>query len=178
MCVYDTQRSFDVSSVWLARTAAASRRSAVVRRKGEHQLDRSSFGRAGVVSFVRTTVQMSTLGDDFDRPFEDPEPLQWGALREVCCASVDHFASHQDDSGVRIKAALLAILDHLDQLQPLYREIVRFAPEFDFDVETPANGYRSFLSLVDMCIEFSGQVCRQMYSYRNSMLFRKSYHMK
>ncbi|EZA47677.1 hypothetical protein DMN91_012343 [Ooceraea biroi] len=121
---------------------------------------------------------MSTLGNDFDRPFEDFEPLQWGSLREVCCASVEYFASHQDDNGVRIKAALLAILDHLDQLQPLYREIAKFAPDFDFDEDTPANGYRSFLSLVDKCILHSGQVCRQMFCHKNSMLFRKSHHVK
>jgi len=124
------------------------------------------------------TVQMSTFGDDFDRPFEDSEPLQWGMLREVCCANVGYFASHQDDDGVRIKAALLAILDHLDQLQPLYREIAKFAPDFDFDEDTPANGYRSFLSLVDKCIVHSSQVCQQIYNHKNSMLFRKSYYMK
>ncbi|XP_011639018.1 hormone-sensitive lipase isoform X2 [Pogonomyrmex barbatus] len=121
---------------------------------------------------------MSTLNDDFERPFEDFEHLQWGALRDICCASVEYFTSHQDKNGVRIKAALLAILDYLTQLQPLYREIARFAPYFDFDEETPGNGYRSFLSLVDKCIMHSGQVCRQMYHQKDSVFFRKSYYMK
>jgi hormone-sensitive lipase len=129
-------------------------------------------------TLLRKIVQMSTFGDDFDRPFEDSEtPLQWGTLRELCCANVEYFASHQDDDGVRIKAAFQAILDHLDKLQSLYREIAKFAPDFDFE-DTPANGYRSFLSLVDKSIVYSSQVCQQIYNHKNSMLFRKSYYMK
>ncbi|XP_071566155.1 hormone-sensitive lipase isoform X2 [Temnothorax nylanderi] len=121
---------------------------------------------------------MSTFNDDFERPFEDFEPLQWGALRDLCQANVEYFAPHQDKNGVRIRAALMAILDYLTQLQPLYREIARFAPHFDFDEETPGNGYRSFLSLVDRCIMYSGLVCRQMYNQKDSVFFRKSYYMK
>lgn len=121
---------------------------------------------------------MSTLNDDFDRPFENVEPLQWSALREVCHANIEYFTSHQDENGVRIKAALLAILDHLDQALPLYKDITKFAPHFDFDKETPGNGYRSFLLLMDRCIMHSVQICREMYSQKDSMMFRKNHHMK
>lgn len=126
-------------------------------------------------------VQMSTFNDDFDRPFDQPEedePLQWSVLRKLCRTSVEHFASDQNESSVRIKAALLLILDQLDELQPLYNEIVKFAPHFDFDEETPGNGYRSFLSMVDKCIVHSEQVCRQMYHQKDSMFSRKNHHMK
>lgn len=119
-----------------------------------------------------------SFSDDFDRPFEDFEPLQWGALRELCRANVDYFAYHQDDNGVRIKAALHAILDHLDHLRPLYREIAKFAPHFDYDEETPGNGYRSFLLLIDKCIVHCGMVCRQMYCQKDSLLSRKTYYMR
>lgn len=119
-----------------------------------------------------------SFNDDFDRPFEDPEPLQWGALRELCRANVEYFASHQDENGVRIKAALLAILDHLDQLRPLYREITKFAADFDYDDETPGNGYRSFLLLIDKCIMHSGTICRQMYYQKDSLISRKSHHKR
>ncbi|XP_011148929.1 hormone-sensitive lipase isoform X2 [Harpegnathos saltator] len=119
-----------------------------------------------------------SLNDDFDRPFEDFEPLQWGALREICCANVEYFTSHQDANGVRIKAALLAILDHLDQLRPLYREVAKIAVHFDYDEEVPGNGYRSFLSLVDKGILHCNMVCQEMYRQKNSILSRKSYHMR
>lgn len=119
-----------------------------------------------------------SLNDDFDRPFEDCEPLQWGALRELCHANAQYFMPHQDENGVRIRAALLAILDHLEQLQPLYKEINRIAPMFDFDLEMPGNGYRSFLVLIDKCIIHSHAICHQIYCQKDSIFFRKSYHMR
>lgn len=122
-------------------------------------------------------TQMS-LEDDFDRPFEDVEPLQWGALRELCHANAEYFMSHQDENSVRIRAALMAILDHLVQLQPLYKEISRIAPLFDLDPETPGNGYRSFLILIDKGIIHSRTVCHQIYCQKDSMFFRKTYHMR
>ncbi|XP_017757856.1 PREDICTED: hormone-sensitive lipase-like isoform X2 [Eufriesea mexicana] len=123
------------------------------------------------------TAQMS-LNNDFDRLFEDVEPLHWGALRELCHANAEYFGSHQDENSVRIRAALMAILDHLVQLQPLYKEISRIAPLFDLDVQTPGNGYRSFLVLIDKCIIHSRSICHQIYCQKDSIFFRKSYHMR
>ncbi|XP_015180600.1 PREDICTED: hormone-sensitive lipase isoform X2 [Polistes dominula] len=119
-----------------------------------------------------------SLDDDFERPFEEFEPLQWGALRELCHANKDYFSTHQDENGSKIRASLLAILDHLEKMQPLYKEISKFAPMFDFDEQTPGNGYRSFLLLVDRGIMHSVTVCRQMYCQKDSFLFRKSYYMR
>lgn len=119
-----------------------------------------------------------SLNDDFDRPFEDFEPLQWGALRELCQANAEYFMNHQDENGVRIRAAHMAMLDHLEQLQPLYKEISRVAPMFDFDEQTPGNGYRSFLVLIDKCIVYSRSVCHHIYCQKDSMFFRKSYQMR
>ncbi|KAK2576142.1 hypothetical protein KPH14_007471 [Odynerus spinipes] len=119
-----------------------------------------------------------SLDDDFERPFEEFEPLQWGALREICHASKDYFSTHQDENGSRIRAGLLAILDHLEQMQPLYKEILRIAPLFDFDEQTRGNGYRSFLILVDKCVMYSGLACRQMYCQKDSFLFRKGHYMR
>ncbi|XP_012135479.1 hormone-sensitive lipase isoform X2 [Megachile rotundata] len=123
------------------------------------------------------SAQMS-LDDDFDKPFENLEPLPWGALRELCHANEQYFMPHQDENGVRIRAALLAILDHLAQMQPLYKHISKIAPMYDFDVQTPANGYRSFLILIDKCIAHSRSICHQIYCQKDSMFFRKSYHMR
>lgn len=122
------------------------------------------------------TAQMS-LDDDFDK-FENIEPLQWGALRELCQANEEYFMSHQDENGVRIRGAVLAILDHLVQLQPLYKYLSKIAPLYDYDIQIPANGYRSFLILIDRCIAHSRLVCHQIYCQKDSMFFRKNYHMR
>ncbi|XP_033232111.1 hormone-sensitive lipase [Belonocnema kinseyi] len=116
--------------------------------------------------------------DDFERPFEDLEPPQWAALRELCQANVSFFASDQDECSVRIKSALVACLDYLGQLFPIYRDIAKIAPLFDFNPETPGNGYRSFLVIVDKCILYTGNVCRRILCQRDSMLFSKNFYMK
>lgn len=119
-----------------------------------------------------------SFDDDFERPFEDIEPPEWAALREICQANVSHFAGEQDDGSIRIKSALIACLDYLGQLYPSYKEIGKIAPQFDFDSKTPGNGYRSFLVLVDKCILYTENVCHRMYRQKDYLFFSKSFHTK
>ncbi|KAG7199201.1 hypothetical protein KM043_018074 [Ampulex compressa] len=119
-----------------------------------------------------------SLNNETDCIPEVFESTQWEVLQELCRTNAEYFAIHQDENGIRIRAALLAILDHLGQLQPIYKEITKIAPLFDLDAETPGNGYRSFLVLVDKCTEHTESVCYQLYSQRDSIFFRKSYYMR
>ncbi|XP_072760685.1 hormone-sensitive lipase-like isoform X2 [Anoplolepis gracilipes] len=121
---------------------------------------------------------MSTINDNFNRTSENVESLQWNTLRKLCRASVEYFTSYRNKNSVRLKDALLVILEQLDELQPLYNEIAKFASHFDFDEETPGNGYRSFLTMVDKCIMYSEKICQKIYRQRNSMFSRKSRHIK
>lgn len=116
--------------------------------------------------------------DGFDRSSKNLETPQWDTLRKLCHASVEYFTSHRRKNSDRIKDALQVILKQLDELQPLYNEIARFASLFDFDEETPGNGYRSFLLIIDKSVVHSEQVCRNMYHQKDSMLFRESHYTK
>ncbi|XP_029176344.1 hormone-sensitive lipase-like [Nylanderia fulva] len=116
--------------------------------------------------------------DNFDRLSENLKSSQWNDLRKLCNVSVEYFTSHRHKNSDRIKAALLVILQQLDELQPIYDEIVKFAPCFDFDETTPGNGYRSFLLMIDKSIVHSEQVCQKMYRQKDSLLFRESHHTK
>ncbi|XP_029176353.1 hormone-sensitive lipase-like isoform X2 [Nylanderia fulva] len=116
--------------------------------------------------------------DNFDRSSENLKSSQWNDLRNLCNVSVEYFTSHRHKNSDRIKAALLVILQQLDELQPIYNEIVKFAPCFDFDETTPGNGYRSFLLMIDKSIVHSEQVCQKMYRQKDSLLFRESHHTK
>lgn len=109
---------------------------------------------------------------------QDLEPTSWGALREICNSCLDYFSTHQDEVGQKINNALKVILDKLEELRPLYLEISEFAPLFDFDDDTPGNGYRSFLYLVDRCIFHTTATCQDLFNQKNSMLFRKNNHMR
>lgn len=119
-----------------------------------------------------------SLDDGFERPFEDLEPTAWGVLREVAGANNDYFSSHQDENSLRISTALITILNTLGELRPLYKEISEIAPNYDFDETTPGNGYRSFLYLIDKSILHTGEICRQVYIQKDSVLFRKTHYMR
>lgn len=121
---------------------------------------------------------MSNIDYDFAQPFADLEPPHWGALRELCRSNAEYFSTDHSETSFRLNGALLAMLDHLEQIRPLYREIWKIAPLFDLDSQTPGNGYRSFLSVVDKCVLHSVCVCRQLCCHRDSILFRKTYYMR
>ncbi|XP_014205490.1 hormone-sensitive lipase isoform X1 [Copidosoma floridanum] len=110
--------------------------------------------------------------------YEELEPSSWGVLREHCSALSDHFDSHQDEGSIRIKGALTLIHDSLDDMRPVYGELYRIAPLFDLDENTPGNGYRSHLIMVDKAVLHSGGVCRDMLNQKDSVLFRKTHHVK
>ncbi|KAJ8687129.1 hypothetical protein QAD02_022923 [Eretmocerus hayati] len=109
---------------------------------------------------------------------DELEPPEWGALRELCSSNLEHFSTHQDENSSKIKSALTLVLDTLETLKSDYEELSRIAPLFDFDENTPGNGYRSFLLLVDKAIELLASACQELHSQKNSVLFRKTYHMK
>lgn len=119
-----------------------------------------------------------SLQHDLDRSFEELEPPSWSSLRELCSTNLEHFNSFQDEASLRIKGALTLVLDTLDNLRPLYNEIIKIAPFFDYDEFTPANGYRSVLILVDKGILFTGSVCNELKNQKDAVLFRKNHHMK
>jgi hypothetical protein len=127
--------------------------------------------------FARLYFQMS-INNGLDKANQEQEPPAWDTLRSLCKTNLEHFDLHQDEAGMRIKGALLVVIDTLENTRPLYTEISKIAPLFDFDENTPGNGYRSFLFLVDKCIMHSILVCQELNNQKNSMLFRKSYHMR
>lgn len=128
-------------------------------------------------TFSRIVKMSMNVNSDFDGPSENTES-QWDTLQKLCHDSVKYFTSRRNKNNVELKHALLVILDQLDELEPLYDEIAKFASHFDFDEKTPGNGYRSFLSIVDKCIMHCEKVCRRIYRQRNFMFFRRSRHIK
>lgn len=54
--------------------------------------------------------------------------------------------------------------------------IESFASEYDYDENTPANGYRSFVSIFTSAIKKSLNICQQMSKIRMKILFRANYY--
>lgn len=50
--------------------------------------------------------------------------------------------------------------------------------KYDFDEQTPGNGYRSFVVVVDASLEHAVQLCRHISLSRDSFIFRKGFYMR
>lgn len=119
-----------------------------------------------------------SLGNDVDGSWENLQWCHWDSLCQLASANRDFFSTHQDENGLRIYTAHVAVLDILSELRQLYREIAAIAPQYDFDENTPGNGYRSFLLLVDKCIAHTEGTCQQIHNLKQSVLFRKTNYMR
>lgn len=51
-------------------------------------------------------------------------------------------------------------------------EIRNFAPEYDFNVETPGNGYRSFVDIFDAAVIKVAKICERLIRNREKFVFR------
>lgn len=102
----------------------------------------------------------------------------YDVLKELCQNNIEYFEKDDTSKGQRIHGALIGIIDHLQRARPLVQEIREFASSYDFDEQTPGNGYRSFVFVVDQSVKHSVKLCRYIMENRNSLLFRKSIYMK
>lgn len=50
-------------------------------------------------------------------------------------------------------------------------EIRKFAKEYDFDDETPGNGFHSFVQFFDAALKKSGKVCKKLTLNREKLFF-------
>ncbi|XP_055700251.1 hormone-sensitive lipase isoform X1 [Phlebotomus papatasi] len=100
------------------------------------------------------------------------------ALKDLCVNNVNFFRRDDSATGVRLHGAFLALVDHIEKARPLVDQISDFAHEYDFDSETPGNGYRSFIKVIDCCIMHSIKLCRAVLESRSSILFRKTLYTK
>ncbi|KAH8270790.1 hypothetical protein KR018_003898 [Drosophila ironensis] len=109
-----------------------------------------------------------------------PADLQT-AYRTLYSACQDHaafFAKDHTEHGQRLHAAHIAWQDFIVVANRLVLQIEAFAHEYDFDESTPGNGYRSFCSVTNACIEHGNGICRQLLATRSTLFFRRKFYMK
>ncbi|XP_067012042.2 hormone-sensitive lipase isoform X2 [Anabrus simplex] len=118
--------------------------------------------------------------EDVSQRFEIKSPAyaMYQALKDLCLNNAEYFQPDDSESGQRLHAGFLAVIDHVDTVAPLVDEVRRVAPSFDFDEKSPGNGYRSFVAVVDMCVVHGVKLSRQVVDNRDSFLFRKSFYMR
>ncbi|KAK3914126.1 Hormone-sensitive lipase [Frankliniella fusca] len=107
-----------------------------------------------------------------------PEYALYGVLKDLCMNNAQYFESHDNETGVRLHGAFLALIDHIKTVKPAVDYIRKASSSYDFDENTPGNGYASFVSVVDACIRHGVKLCKQVCINRESFFFRASYYMR
>lgn len=102
----------------------------------------------------------------------------YDVLFELCRDNIEFFAKDDTMNGSKIHAALLTLSFSIGIAKQRVETIQSFAHEYDYDEHTKANGYRSFVTVVDCCIRHSIKLCRLISEGRSSLLFRKAVYFK
>ncbi|XP_072153805.1 uncharacterized protein Hsl isoform X2 [Bemisia tabaci] len=102
----------------------------------------------------------------------------YSILLGLCENNVSFFENDQSEPGQKLHQSSLQMQECLKVLSPKVEELRTIAPQFDFDENTPYNGYRSFVSTMDMCITYSLKLTRQVSTNRSSYFFRKAHYVK
>jgi hormone-sensitive lipase len=110
--------------------------------------------------------------------FSSPTYAMYKVLKDLSMNNAQFFQQDESESGQRLHAGFLALIDQVNMITPMMHEVRKVAPQFDFDEDTPANGYRSFVYVVDMCVQHGVKLSRLVCDSRDSFLFRKSFYMR
>lgn len=95
-------------------------------------------------------------------------------LKKLCVTNAEYFAKDSSESGQRLYLSFLAIKDNIDLLWPKVLNIRKVAADYDFDEQTPGNGYRSFLDVVDSAFVYGIELNKRVSLKKDSVLFRKA----
>lgn len=130
-------------------------------------------------SAIPSSVPDPTRSVHHQDPLNSPNYFaSYDALRDLCTNNVEYFRSDDSEVGQRFVNAYNGLLDHIETARSFVDKIRAFAHEYDFNAETPGNGYRSFLLVVRSCIAYSLKLSSHVMQRRGSLLFRKSLYMK
>lgn len=123
---------------------------------------------------------MEKFDDDKGRnnAFEPERFLIWEALKSIISNNIEFFKNDDSINGLKLHGALLGIIDNLDEARPLMVEIGKFCSLYDYDEQTPGNGYRSFLKVCDCAIKHTMKIVKYVTENRSRLLFRKNAYTK
>lgn len=99
-------------------------------------------------------------------------------LKALCLANAEYFQSDESSVGKKLNLSFQTLHNNVVSIYPLADEIRKAAPHYDFDQNTPGNGYRSYVTVVDAFILFGQKICQQVSKNRTSYFFRKSTYLK
>lgn len=96
-------------------------------------------------------------------------------ILRTTCESINVKVKHDaSECGLKISCSAQKILELVGECQRVTKEIESFAGRYDFDQQTPYNGYRSFLSIFDSFVVQANKVCANIDDHYGRFFFWKS----
>lgn len=104
----------------------------------------------------------------------EEKPDQKEVLKRLCSENAEYFAKDSSENGQRLYISFLAIKETLDQVWPALTRVREVAPRYDFDENTPGNGFRSFVGVFDSAIAYAVELNKKVAAKKDSLLFQKT----
>lgn len=108
----------------------------------------------------------------------DDNTSSYDKLRDMCKENITYFTTDERNSSTTIANSFEQLFENIGIIKPLVYELRNICHLYDFDPSVPGNGYRSYVSVVDLFIAHSIKICNQMTANRDSFFFRKTLYAK
>lgn len=108
----------------------------------------------------------------------DDSTSSYDKLTELCKENVIYFTNNERNGSPAIANSFEQLFENIGCIKPLVNELRNVCHLYDFDPSTPGNGYRSYVTVVDLFIDHCIKICNQMAANRDSFFFRKAFYTK
>ncbi|XP_042209461.1 hormone-sensitive lipase-like isoform X2 [Homarus americanus] len=89
-----------------------------------------------------------------------------------------NFKNDDSEYGQRLHSGFVLLKENMDKVIELSESVRKEVHLYDFDAETPGNGFRSFNNIVQQAILSVFDLCKQICTGRDSLLFRKGHFVR
>lgn len=83
-----------------------------------------------------------------------------------------------ENDRIRLCEIIKSLMETVGDIGPVIDEIQVFASDYDLDENTPGNGYRSFVYIVEKAAEKTMKAVESVKEKRGKVFFRKGFHEK
>jgi len=108
----------------------------------------------------------------------DDTTLSYEKLKDLCKENVIYFTNNERNGSTAMANSFEQLFENIENIKPLVFELRNVCHLYDFDPSVPGNGYRSYVTVVDLFIAHCIKICNQMAVNRDSFFFRKTFYTK
>ncbi|XP_014288475.1 hormone-sensitive lipase [Halyomorpha halys] len=102
----------------------------------------------------------------------------YDAVRNSASDNLVFFKNDKSETGQKISAYLSTILDSVESLVPLMKNVEEKSHLYDFSEQVKGNGYTSWLKNAEVVVNRTLRILEEVTSRRNTYFFRKYHYLK